>query len=458
MEPCTVRPYNGNDKFIFLCYSHEDEYRVFPIVEALALKGYRIWYDTGIMPGERWPEVISERLNACCVFLLAQSASSDASHNCRNEINLAVSLDKTILVVRLEENIMSLAMRLQLGDVQWISAVKNQGDSLIKEIGRCKELKPCIGDVDPSVHIIQRNKPEETVSAPIISSIRPDRYDHTTMIKDTQPNVEETPTWVTEIHENESNVITHTDTINLSEDNDKTIIISQDEDSDKTVLIDTESGKSHTKIQLPVIIRLSTHEVFDGSRIQTVIGREPSSCDIAIPSPDRSISRAHAALIVREGKHYVSDLDSANGTFVDGERLERGKSVQVDDACLISLSGEELIVLFSNKAELYRSGWHVGALLHKPDGEVKYIYPENEFLIGREFPWNDNCMNDKAISRKHANISFEDSAFVLHDFSTNGSSIIKVGGETIKIKNENYNVENGDVLVFGSQEFEFRIY
>ncbi|MBL8117887.1 MAG: FHA domain-containing protein [Anaerolineae bacterium] len=40
---------------------------------------------------------------------------------------------------------------------------------------------------------------------------------------------------------------------------------------------------------------------------------------------ERGVSRAHARLHVLEGEVYVTDLYSANGTFIGGERLEPEK-------------------------------------------------------------------------------------------------------------------------------------
>lgn len=55
-------------------------------------------------------------------------------------------------------------------------------------------------------------------------------------------------------------------------------------------------------------------------RHSMTIGRDSDRCDI--PVPDRTVSRVHAKLryFIGEGLK-VQDLSSANGTFVDGERV-----------------------------------------------------------------------------------------------------------------------------------------
>ena len=60
-----------------------------------------------------------------------------------------------------------------------------------------------------------------------------------------------------------------------------------------------------------------------------LIGSSPEA-DIRIADPDRYISRRHAKLILREGEIFVVDLDSTNGTFVNGRRIEPGEEVRVN--------------------------------------------------------------------------------------------------------------------------------
>ena len=49
-----------------------------------------------------------------------------------------------------------------------------------------------------------------------------------------------------------------------------------------------------------------------------VIGRDPS-CDLHLE--DGRVSREHAALQATGGAAELTDLDSSNGTFVDGARI-----------------------------------------------------------------------------------------------------------------------------------------
>lgn len=52
---------------------------------------------------------------------------------------------------------------------------------------------------------------------------------------------------------------------------------------------------------------------------KVIIGRDPS-CDIVLPLDH--LSRQHVTLEIRRGQLFVKDLDSANGTFLNGERVK----------------------------------------------------------------------------------------------------------------------------------------
>ncbi len=60
-------------------------------------------------------------------------------------------------------------------------------------------------------------------------------------------------------------------------------------------------------------------QIFEVKNTMT-IGRD-SSCDISIPV--EHLSRKHAELTLQDGKLFVTDLGSSNGTFVNGNRVTR---------------------------------------------------------------------------------------------------------------------------------------
>jgi len=58
------------------------------------------------------------------------------------------------------------------------------------------------------------------------------------------------------------------------------------------------------------------------------VGREPSRNTLAIPSV--SLSAQHFRVVPEQGTYYLLDLQSTNGTFVNGQRVRAAKLVQGD--------------------------------------------------------------------------------------------------------------------------------
>lgn len=113
--------YKGAKPYIFVSYSHKNMPDVFGIIKKLSDARYRVWYDEGIEPGNEWPEVVGKALLGCSLLLVFMSRSASVSRNVRNEINLAFSEGKHIIVVYLERTTLTEGMKLQIGTVQFIN-------------------------------------------------------------------------------------------------------------------------------------------------------------------------------------------------------------------------------------------------------------------------------------------------------------------------------------------------
>jgi pSer/pThr/pTyr-binding forkhead associated (FHA) protein len=61
---------------------------------------------------------------------------------------------------------------------------------------------------------------------------------------------------------------------------------------------------------------------------ETVVGRQ-KGCGLRIPSAE--VSRQHCRLLVEEDVIYIEDLDSANGTLLNGEAVESRQLVRPGD-------------------------------------------------------------------------------------------------------------------------------
>jgi len=71
----------------------------------------------------------------------------------------------------------------------------------------------------------------------------------------------------------------------------------------------------------------------------TNIGRDPEVCDIII-SNDAHIGRKHALIYFKNDRFYLTDLNSKNGSYINGERLQGEK--QISNGDVIKLATTEI--------------------------------------------------------------------------------------------------------------------
>jgi pSer/pThr/pTyr-binding forkhead associated (FHA) protein len=64
------------------------------------------------------------------------------------------------------------------------------------------------------------------------------------------------------------------------------------------------------------------------TQLPCVVGRHPT-CDLWLSDP--MVSRRHCALWLRQGRVWVADLSSRNGTRVNGEPLETARPLEDGD-------------------------------------------------------------------------------------------------------------------------------
>jgi len=65
-----------------------------------------------------------------------------------------------------------------------------------------------------------------------------------------------------------------------------------------------------------------------------LVGRD-ADCDVVIP--DRQVSRRHASIMLEDGAYVLKDLDSKNGTFVNGQELSGPHALSDGDEIQIAL-------------------------------------------------------------------------------------------------------------------------
>ncbi len=83
---------------------------------------------------------------------------------------------------------------------------------------------------------------------------------------------------------------------------------------------------------------LSSKANYKLARPVTVVGRNDSSeCHLPLPGDD--ISRRHAQIIKQNGIYYVQDLQSTNGTYLDGQKIVPGQILPLHPGNILKIGG-----------------------------------------------------------------------------------------------------------------------
>ncbi|MBN2811229.1 MAG: TIR domain-containing protein, partial [Spirochaetales bacterium] len=153
--------YRGDEPYLFVSYAHRDSERVYPVLSMLRERGWRIWYDEGIDPGNEWTAFIEGALVGCAQMLCFISPNSVESLNCRQEINLAVDDGKSVLAVHLEETELRYGLRLRMSAFQAVMAhrIASNGE-LLRTLDR--GLDPACREGDDSSSIEPKDEAART--------------------------------------------------------------------------------------------------------------------------------------------------------------------------------------------------------------------------------------------------------------------------------------------------------
>ncbi len=155
-----------------------------------------------------------------------------------------------------------------------------------------------------------------------------------------------------------------------------------------------------------------------------LIGRESSS-DICLDAD--FVSRKHA-IIRKDGERYLVIDNSANGTIVDGVRLQKGDEREIKHGSVIIIGDANLRFVASAEDEEARTMLLPTAqpprIVLLQDGKPVKEFPleQDEFSIGSEES-SDITLTGTYVSRKHASIVHEGDAYILRDSSVNGTFV-----------------------------------
>ncbi|MBR4870462.1 MAG: toll/interleukin-1 receptor domain-containing protein, partial [Oscillospiraceae bacterium] len=126
--------YTGNEPYLFISYSHRDTDEVYPILDALHDRKYRIWYDESCENGNDFREELREKIENCDAVVLFVSAASMSSPFCGMEVIVARENGKRLYPIYLDDAVVPPAFEILLANTHH-STTENM-DKLIKGMVR----------------------------------------------------------------------------------------------------------------------------------------------------------------------------------------------------------------------------------------------------------------------------------------------------------------------------------
>lgn len=90
----------------------------------------------------------------------------------------------------------------------------------------------------------------------------------------------------------------------------------------------------------PTLIRYKTGESVIINQNSFIVGSAPEFVDYCIRY-NNNISRKHACIMKLEDGYYIQDLETTNGTYVNGMRVAPGRYVKLTDGSTIKMAEEE---------------------------------------------------------------------------------------------------------------------
>lgn len=194
------------------------------------------------------------------------------------------------------------------------------------------------------------------------------------------------------------------------------------------------------------------------------IGRSPDN-DIGIP--ERHVSRQHAVIAFRDGVFMITDLGSANGTYVNDKRLTDPFPLAHGDVIrlYVPVLNFSAVVTQEDQEKARKTGSVIVPASSEgrprlicsagPQADTEFTLFDDIITIGRstqDANW-DIILNDRAVSRPHCRLMLKPNGWFLLDLgSANGTSL---NGQPVYA--DPVTIKDGDVLSMGETTLMFRM-
>ncbi len=114
--------YVGKEPYIFVSYSHKDTARVYPVLDVLYDRKYRLWYDESCETGNDFRDELRTRIEECEAVLLFVSEASMASPFCGMEIIVARENGKRLYPIYLDNTEVPPAFQILLANTHHVTS------------------------------------------------------------------------------------------------------------------------------------------------------------------------------------------------------------------------------------------------------------------------------------------------------------------------------------------------
>lgn len=117
----------------------------------------------------------------------------------------------------------------------------------------------------------------------------------------------------------------------------------------ETVYISRMEDPSFPDVDLrPYLIRQDNQEKVRIDCNNFIVGRSKKEAHYRLEDPERGVGRTHAKIIYQDGQFYIADLDSANGTYLNGKKLKPFEENLLNPGAKLVFS--DIVVVFSYDA------------------------------------------------------------------------------------------------------------
>jgi hypothetical protein len=105
---------------LFISYSRASKDVVEQLVQDLTDESQETWFDEHLTGGQQWWDNILSEIRECEIFVVALTPNSLESRACQREVKYAKDLQKTLLPVRLSDQVLPDSLPPGLSEIQWV--------------------------------------------------------------------------------------------------------------------------------------------------------------------------------------------------------------------------------------------------------------------------------------------------------------------------------------------------